>query len=162
MSEPIVSKDGSPFKTLTAAKVAFTKLGLSVDEYAVEEVEDSGGFRIIKRDGSIAEPVVVGADGKIKMGDYPVIMIAPGGKGELKKVPIGVGGVVLNVERGKQVCIPFTYVDVLDHTIEVIYPEVDEGEEAEPYKRPRYSYTFIRNGTRAEFERMIKEGASMK
>ena len=159
MSEPIVAKDGSPFKNASSAKVAFTKKKLDAKKFVIEECE--GGYHIVEAPEKIPEPVVIDRKGKIQMGEYPVIRIAPAGRGEPKKVPIGLRGVTFVVERGKNICLPRAYVGVLDIAVETVWPEVTEGEEAQPVDRPRFPYTFIRNGTKEEFTRMVKEGASI-
>ena len=163
MSDPILGSDGSPFKTLTAAKMVFTKRKLDAEKYVIEELsEDEGkGFRIIEAPEKIAEPVVIDSKGNIEMGEFPIIRIGPPGRGESKKVDLGLNGVLYRVTRGRNVCLPKSFVKVLDTAVERVYPELEEGEDAKPYDRQRFPYTFIRNGTRSDFVKMFENGDSI-
>lgn len=174
----ILTKSGAPFKTVGAARMFFAKKKYDETEYAITQVE--GGWAIGSKKPPEPEsvpqifstsPEVYDSDGedveveeaRLDPKGYSIVVIAPAGPGDIKKVPLTLNGVCIRCSRNMQLPLPNTYVEILRHAVEIQHRKADEMDD-EYYEEEvyRYPHQVVRPATKAEFDKMFKKAKKRK
>jgi len=155
----IVKNDGSPFSTHAAALLVLRKKKLPETEYTVREIED--GFGIVKIPVPIPEDLLeddeFAVSEELSTCDYAWVQISPpSGAHDLKKVPLTCNGACILASRSVPVCLPRSYIGILDDAIITDHRAVDDPDGTPLVtERLRFPYNYLRVGTRKEFEKLF-------
>jgi len=98
---------------------------------------------------------------------YPEVIFYPARIGEERDVIFGVNGTCLTVQRNKPVILPQSFLDSIDHCVDIYWvPDFDprSGESRKLERRvPKFTYNKTGNVfTREEYERMLREGTKIQ
>ena len=147
----IVAATGLPFKTETAAKTGITKLGLNpgchrviavVDGYAIQRPEPDQDIPIIKH---VETYFLVKFNAKSNSNDENDVMLS-------------VNGETLIFQRGKEVFIPYRFLDCADHTTRPHFQQLPNKPRKVIGTIMTFPYTKLREATKQEYESQRKAG----
>lgn len=149
----IVRQDnGSCFESADVAKEIFLKKGLDPKKYAIVQSVEENGWLIVEKDEFTHANLSHKMKAILRDEKFLWIRISPGSSdNDLKKIPITIRGATIICSRGVDLCLPESYVKVLETAIEGIWDNNVR------FERLRFPFMIIREGTRAEFEELFSQ-----
>lgn len=93
-----------------------------------------------------------------KEGHSWVVFSAKSHQNDTEDAELGCNGVWLLCHRGKEVCIPDRFRCIADNALEQKFTQVKGGDRKEGTPIQRYPYSFLRKGTKEEYEGQRKNG----
>ena len=159
----ILAKDGNPFTSQQLANMELKRREYDPKQYAV--VKRQGGWAICDIQALTAS--VDGANRTQPQANAETYWwIEPSQRGspnELQYVPINCNGWQLRLARGKESCVPQSFLNILDHAVQKQFEVSDDPKV--PIKEVgtfrRYPYRKIREGTEEDFRRCLAEGNAL-
>lgn len=149
--EIIKADNGSCFENKDVARDVFIKKGLDPKKYAIVQSIEEGGWIIQKKESFSQVNLSRKMKAVLKDEKFLWVRLSPPSGNDLKKIPITVRGATIICARGVDICLPESYVKVLETAIEGVW------ENGVRYERLRCPFMIIREGTRKEFEELFSK-----